>query len=511
MTDTYDAIVVGAGHNGLTAATVLARRGKRVCVVEKSGQAGGMARTVDYAEGARGPEIAHLLYNLSPKVAKDIALRVETRKLPTIAMSPDGKHVEMAGDTLRFADGTAHPEAEAYAALRKRLVKFARLLGQLSDAPPPSLAEGLAGLRDIGGLARLGLNVKRLGKQDMREFLRIILSNAYDLLLDDLADGPVAGALAADAVRGCWSGPRGPGSVFTLLYRLGQGGDVLLPMRGMGAFETAAKDAGVEMRTRSTVASVMVEQDQVRGVTLDDGTILQAAAVLSSLAAPLTMQLAGARHFDIEATRRLQRMRAKGTTAKLNLVLSATPDMPGLSDAQKAARLIVAPSATHVESAFNPVKYGEASAAPVLEAVLPSLSDPSLCKDGRQVISVIAQFVPHAPDGGWTAAQRDDLSKRIIQTLEVHMPGLQDLITHSTLLTPDDIETLTGAPGGHWHHGELSIDQLLTVRPVNGLSRYSFGVRGYYLCGASAHPGGDVTGSPGRNAALQLLAEGVLS
>ncbi|OAN70913.1 phytoene dehydrogenase [Sulfitobacter sp. EhC04] len=512
MTERFDVIVIGAGHNGLTAATMLARKGKRVCVVERAEQAGGMARMVDFAEGARGPDIAHLLYNLSPAVAKDIGLDIETRRLPTLALSPDGKHVEMTGGTLCYADGSAHPEAEAFTALHARLVRFAALLGQLSDAPPPSLAEGLASLaslRDLGGLAKLGLNLKRMGKADMREFLRVILSNAYDLLLDDLPDGPVAGALAADAVRGAFSGPRAPGSVFSLMYRMGQGGEVAWPIGGFGAFEAAATAAGATIRYGTGVSAITVKDDGVRGVTLQDGTVLAAGAVLSSIGAPLTMQLAGAQHFDIEATRRLRKMRARGTVAKLNLVLSAVPDLPGLSDAQKAGRLIVAPSATYVERAFNPVKYGRASDAPVIEAVLPSLSDPSLCTKGQQVLSAVVSYVPFDPEGGWTDAARAKLTRRITDTLAIYMPALSDIITHSSLLTPDDIAASTGAPGGHWHHGELSIDQLLTVRPVNGLSRYAFGVRGFYLCGASAHPGGDVTGSPGRNAARCLLEDGI--
>jgi phytoene dehydrogenase-like protein len=191
-------------------------------------------------------------------------------------------------------------------------------------------------------------------------------------------------------------------------------------------------------------------------------------------------------------------------------VLSGVPDMPGLSDTQKAARLVMAPSATYVESAFNPVKYGQVSKDLVIEAVLPALTDPSLCQNGQQVLSALVSYVPFDRDGGWTAAARADLTSRIVATLERYMPGLSKLITHSSLLTPNDIAERTGAPEGHWHHGELSIDQLLTVRPVNGLSRYAFGVQGYYLCGASAHPGGDVTGAPGRNAARCLLADGVL-
>ncbi|MGK7754873.1 MULTISPECIES: phytoene desaturase family protein [unclassified Roseovarius] len=512
MSARFDVIVIGAGHNGLTAATVLARKGKRVCVVEKAAQAGGMARMTDFGGGATGPEIAHLLYNLSPAVAKDTGVAFDAQPLPTIALSPDGFHAEIRGGTLRRAEGTLHPDASAFEALDARLVRFAALLGQLSDKPPPTIAEGLASmasLRDLGGLAKLGLNLKRLGRDDMREFLRIVLSNAYDLLLDELPDGPVAGALAADAVRGAFSGPRAPGSVFTLMYRMGQGCDAAWPMGGFGAFEGAATGAGATLRCGTGVASVDVEGDRVQGVTLEDGTVLQAGAVLSSLGAEATMQLAGPAHFDIEATRRLRNMRTKGTAAKLNLVLSDVPDMPGLSDAQKAGRLIVAPSAAHVERAFDPVKYGRASDAPVIEAVMPSLTDPSLCGQGRQVLSAIVSYVPFAPEGGWTPAVRDDLTARAIDTLETYMPGLSGLIIHQTLLTPDDIAAATGAPGGHWHHGEMGIDQVLTVRPVNGLSRYAFGIGGYYLCGASAHPGGNVTGSPGRNAARRLLTDGI--
>jgi phytoene dehydrogenase-like protein len=510
MSETFDVIVVGAGHNGLSAAATLARAGKRVCVVEKADVSGGMARSTQWSPQARGPQIAHLLYNLSPVLCAELGLRFETKPLQMVALSPTGDHAILSGEQLSFADGTSHPQAIAFAALRRRLTRFAALLEPLSTAPPPSM-EG-ARLGEVAGLAKLGLNLKRLGKSEMREFLRIILSNAYDLLIDELGDGPVAGALAADAVRGAFSGPRAPGSVFSLLYRLGQGGTAVWPMGGMdsviGALEQSAVSSGALLRHGSGVARVTVSGDRVSGVTLDDGSTLVAPAVLSSLGAFPTMQLAGPQHYDIEAVRRLRALRAKGTAAKLNLVLRGVPDVPGLTEAQKAGRLIMAPSAAHVEKAFNPVKYGEVSDAPVMEAILPSLIDPTLCSKGRHVMSVIAQYVPYAPEGGWTDAKRAALSERLTSGLERHMPGLSALIEKAELLVPDDIEALTGAPGGHWHHAELSIDQLLTVRPVNGLARYAFGPEGYYLCGASAHPGGDLTGLPGRNAARQFLDAG---
>ncbi|MEZ5777010.1 MAG: NAD(P)/FAD-dependent oxidoreductase [Paracoccaceae bacterium] len=511
----YDAIVIGAGHNGLAAAATLARKGKSACVIERSGTIGGMSRNAEIAPGVHAPQIAHLLYNLNPTVARELGLDLKTNSLPTVSLAEDGRHVVIQNDTVTFADGSPHPEAATYASLHIRLVTFARLLGQMSGNPPPSLSGGwtdMATLRELAGLAKLGLGLKRLGKKDLREFLRILLSNACDLILDDFADGPLAGALAADAVRGSFAGPRSPGTVFSLMYRLGNGGEVRLPAGGMGAvadaFAMAARKAGCDIRTGSGVARVLVENDRVTGVELEDGSTIAASAVLSSAGAFQSMKLAGVEHFDAEAVRRLRNLRNKGTAAKVNLVLSGAPEFTGLNREQRAGRLLVSPSATYVERAFNPVKYGEMSKAPVVEAVVPSLTDPNLCTDARHILSAIVHYVPHGQAGGWDDKARARLVKLTIETLERYAPGLGALVTRAEALTPADIEVMTGAPGGHWHHAEMGIDQILTVRPVNGMAQYRFGPGGLYLCGASAHPGGDVMGAAGRNAALQLLKDG---
>ncbi|MEX3007576.1 phytoene desaturase family protein [Hoeflea sp. TYP-13] len=519
----YDAIVIGAGHNGLAAAATLARKGLRVVVLEQSAQIGGMSRTSEISEGVRASRIAHLLYNLNPVVAKELGIGsasspLATRVIPTVTLSPDGRHVVIRDGTPAYADGSAHPEAATYAALRSRLHKFAQLLGRLSTMSPPDLSGGLSsmsGLKELGALAALGLDAKRLGKKDMREFMRIILSNANDVLLDELEDGPLAGSLAADAVRGSCSGPRSPGTVFSLMYRLAQGGDVALPIEGMGAvadaFAKAARHYGVKINTRTSVEKIIIEHDRARGVVLQDGSTITAKTVMSSIGAFQSMMLTGAEHFDAEAVRRLRNIRHKGTAAKVNLVLKDVPVFAGLQPDQRAGRLLVAPSVTYVERAFNPVKYGDMSTHPVIEAVIPGLADPALSEAGAHVMSAIVQYVPHTLNGGWTGEAREKLVRLTIDSLEQYAPGLGSLVAHADALTPADIEAETGAPGGHWHHGEMSFDQLLTVRPVNRLSRYNFGVGGLYLCGASAHPGGDVTGAAGRNSALQAIKDGVAS
>ncbi|MBW7920783.1 MAG: NAD(P)/FAD-dependent oxidoreductase [Rubellimicrobium sp.] len=512
--DAFDVVLLGGGHNGLSAAITLARKGRSVCVLERGDRTGGMARSTQIALGVEAPEVAHLLYNLGPRVARELGVAdlLETPPLPTVSLAPDGRHVVIEGDAARFADGTAHPDARAFTELSARLRRFAGILARLSLKPPPELDGGLtdmATLGELAGLARLGIDLKRLGRRELREFLRIVLGNAADLVLDEMPDGPLAGALCADAVRGNHVGPRSPGTVFNLMYRLGNGGAPRLPRGGMGALgealERAARAAGADIRTGCEVARIMVADDRVTGVELRGGAVIAARAVLSSAGPLQTMVMAGVGHFDIEPLRRLRNLRCKGTVAKVNLLLRGAPAVTGLPDDMAPARLLVAPSVQAVERAFNPVKYDELPVAPVLEAVLHPPAG-----DGRCVLSVNVQHIPHTPAGGWDDAARDGLTGRTVAQLAAHMPGLAALVETAQLLTPADIEDRFGAPGGHWHHGEMGIDQILTLRPANGLAGYRLGVRGLYLCGAATHPGGDVTGLPGRNAARQLLGDGII-
>jgi phytoene dehydrogenase-like protein len=250
------------------------------------------------------------------------------------------------------------------------------------------------------------------------------------------------------------------------------------------------------------VAGLVVEDDRVRGVRLASGETVEADLVLSSLGAGPTLALAGAEHFDAEVCRRVRGIRAEGTTARLDLTLAGPPRIAGLDGAQLQARLLIAPSIEAMERAFNPVKYGRIPEAPIVEALVEAEAD------GAR-ISAVVQYVPHTPEGGWTEAARAALTESVIAAFERHAPGFRELVRGSTLMTPADIAARTGAPGGHWHHGEFSMDQMLTVRPVNGMAQYRTGLPGLYLCGAGAHPAGDITGLPGRNAALAAAADGV--
>jgi phytoene dehydrogenase-like protein len=511
----FDAIVIGAGHNGLTAAGLLARAGRRVVVLEKNATSGGATAGYDIAEGFRAPRFAHLLHAWHPQVGKQLDLEAQGfafagRDLPTLCLAEDGRHVMIEGASARFADGTAHPDAEAYDALYRRLQRFAGVLAQLLLKTPPRLEQ--TDWREAAALAKLGLDIRRLGAKDAREFLRILLTNAQDLVLDEIAEGPLAGALALDAVMGGYRGPRSPGTALTLLYRLAQGGARHLPRGGMAAFTAAltaaAESRGAEIRCQAAVGAILVSDDKVTGVHLDNGETLTAPLVLSSLDAQTTLCLTGVEHFDAEAVRRIRQVRCKGVTAKINLALSGLPAFTGLDRAALASRILLAPGVNQLESAFNSAKYGELPARPALEILLPSLTDASLVDDAGQVMSVIVQYAPYHLKGGWGEDARAALGKTVMDLLETYAPGLRDLVIAQDILTPVDIERETGATGGHWHHGEVSVDQMLTLRPANGLARYAMPVGGLHLCGAAAHPGGDVIGAAGHNAAQLALKGG---
>ncbi|MCR9151287.1 MAG: NAD(P)/FAD-dependent oxidoreductase [Rhodobacteraceae bacterium] len=511
----FDAIVIGGGINGLVAAAVLGRRGRSVCLLERSDRLGGMAG----AEGAY-PRMAHLLYNLGPLVRKDIGLGARdwpfrTVALPTVALNPGGAHVRIDGTEARFVDGRPHPDAAAYRALVTRLGGYGALLRRLAEAPPPggdAAWTDPAALKQMLRLGGFGRALRQMGKAEMRGFLKVLLSNAYDLILDELPDGPLAGALAADAVRGLAMGPRSPGTVFSLVYRHGHGGTVSLPVGGMAAvvaaLAEAARAAGATIRTGTAAARLLCEGDRVIGVETGAGEVLMASRVLSSAAPLATARMAGLDRFDIEASRRMRLIRARGTVAKINLRLSALPRIDGLPDDLLGARLLLAPSAEAVETAFNPAKYRQMSDEPILEALLPGVTDPAQDAGGAVALSIIAQYAPSDLAGGWTDAARDRLLAAVVGRLAAVAPDLPGLVAGAEVLCPDRIEAETGAPGGHWHHAELGLDQLLTIRPANGLGHYAMGLAGLYLCGAATHPGGDVMGLSGRNAALAALGDG---
>lgn len=516
MTAGYDVAVVGGGHNGLTCAAYLAKAGRKVIVLETAKETGGAAKTESFAEGFKVSSAAHLLTQLHPKVIADLkleqhGLKLAAEDLATVALGREGEHVTLRGGS---AEGVSTEDAEAYAELHARLLRFAAALRPMLSQVPPRLGEGMS-LSDKATLAKLSWGIRKLGRAEMREFLRIVLMNVADLAEERFESDLLKGALAFDAVLGTHLGPRSPTTVLTLLYRLageaaGQQGRIALPAGGMGtvtaALRRAAEAAGAEVRTGTPVIRILVEDDRTVGVQLDGGEMVTARTVVSNADPKSTfLCLLGARHLDAGFVRRVHNLRCRGDAAKLHLALDGRPEFPGLSEAQIRGRLLIAPSIMAIEEAFNSAKYGEASQEPAMEIVLPSLGDPTLAPEGKHVLSAIAIYAPYALKAGWETA-KESFKERLIDRITAYAPKIREQIVEAELLTPRDIERRFGITGGHWHHGELAADQLLMNRPVPGAHQYAAPLPGLYLCGAGTHPGGGVMGAAGMNAARQVIA-----
>jgi phytoene dehydrogenase-like protein len=421
-----------------------------------------------------------------------------------VGLSLNGRHVVV---TDAGVDGVEDGDRNAYAGYRDRMDRFARALAPFWLRTIPRMAPGSAG--DMATFARMGLNIRRLGKAEMREFLRIFSLPMRDLMEEHFQSELLKATLAWDGLAGSKMAPRSPNNaVLPLLYRLSSSNVHCSVSALVNALEQAARSAGVEIRTHAPVKSISVSgaADGLRaqGVTLADGTEIHADRVISSADPQATfLRLLGARHLEIGFTNRIRRLRCRGLVAKLHLALDGLPDFNGLDD--PAGRLLSAPDLDAIERAYDDSKYGDASAAPVLEMTVPTLVDSELAPSGQHVLSVHVMYVPGDRTGGWSDAAREALVERVLAVIEQHAPGIRQRIIGLELLTPADLESIHGVTGGHWHHAEMALDQMFMMRPTYEAGQYATPVPGLYLCGAGCHPGGDLTGAPGFNAAQEIL------
>jgi phytoene dehydrogenase-like protein len=511
----YDFIVIGAGHNGLVCATYLARAGRSVLVLEAAERVGGAAVTHEFTPGFKVSACAHLLHLMPRSLIEDLSLgthglRLVADGMPTTALSEDGYPLSLDAANPSALQARSSSDAVAYPAYLGLMQRFAAALQPMFETVPPRL--GTDSWRDRLSLLRLGLRLRTLGRRDMRELLRIGGMCVQDLL-DEYFETPLLkGALGFDAVLGSNFGPRSPGSVFTLLYRMAAasaaGGTLALPSGGLGALSDAlakaAIDAGVVIRTGTPVARILVRDDRAAGVILESGQVLPARAVISN-ADPRTtfLRLLGAEYLDAGFVRRVTHLRSRGLAAKLHLALRGLPAFRRLEGRALRGRLLLAPSLEYIERAFNHSKYDELSAAPILEITVPSVVDSSLAPAGHHVLSAIVQYVPAGPMS--QPHRSEAFTEVLIDMLDSYAPGLRESVLAAQLLTPQELERQFRMSGGHWHHAELALDQFLMVRPVPGAAQYRTPLDGLFLCGAGSHPGGGVMGIAGRNAARQAI------
>lgn len=513
MTNT---IIIGGGHNGLVCAAYLAKAGRKVTVLEAADQVGGAAATREFTPGFKA-SCAHLLYLLDKDISKELGLeshglRMARSGLKTIALAEDSNHITISANSVEGGGLSAQDKA-AYKEYRRFMSKFAGVIGGIHNKIPPRITYDR---KDLVALGKLALNIRMMGRDDMREFLRIAGINIYDILKENFDNPLLKGALSLDAVLGTNSGPRSNNSIFTALHRMSgntgkSAGAASIPLGGMGAvteaLSAAARKFGAEIRTGSPVSSILLEDDKISGVQLAGGEQISASVVISNADPKTTiMDLLGARHVEAGFAKKIGNIRMQGNAAKLHLALDGLPAFNGISQEQLGERLVIAPTVEYVERAFNHSKYGEYSRLPVAEITIPSIHDSSLAPDGKHVLSAIIQYAPRNLSTGWSAGKAAFMDK-VMELLSAYAPDIREKAIVAELLTPEDIENDFHMAGGHWHHGEMSLDQFLMLRPVPKSAQYKTPVDGLYFCGAGCHPGGGVMGSAGKNAATVVLAQ----
>jgi phytoene dehydrogenase-like protein len=508
-----DAIVIGAGHNGLVAAAYLAKAGVKVTVLEAAPQVGGAAVTREFVPGYKTSGVAHLLHGLHPTIARDLdlarhGLSLNAKRVDSRSLLPGGSSFDI--DSIASVSRT---DADAYPAVMARLARMADALAAYALHTPPRPDIGKMPWRDKLNLGRFAWGLRRLGRKDMLELTRILTMNVNDLANDYFESEAVKGLLCFDGVLGLALGPRSPSTVFNLLYRLsgmganGQGG-YLLPKGGIGsvtrALGKAAQAAGATIRTGAAVDHILIEHDAAAGVVLSTGEEIRAARIISNADPQRTaLQLIGPRNLDAMFVSRIRHLRMNGCAAKIHLALEGLPEV--LANAR--GRIVVAPKPDDIERAYDCAKYGRVSERPALEMTIPTLSDSSLAPAGKHVASIVAQYCPYKLRDIPVNEARHQIGERSLAVLEEAAPGLKQRVTAMEVLTPHDLEKQFGMTGGQWHHGEITLDQVLFLRPAGQAQEYRMPVPGVYLCGAGAHPGGNISGAPGYNAAREVLKD----
>jgi phytoene dehydrogenase-like protein len=523
--DRYDAVIVGAGHNGLVTAAYLAKSGLRTLVLERRSRAGGLLATEELAPGVRAPIAADYVGGLRAEVVQDLRLAAhgfDAVESDVVAFAPstEGPGVTLWRDPVRTATelraGPQPRDADAFVDFDRKIRSLAGFLARVQATEPPDLAS--PSLADAGTGLTLLNGLRHLGRQEVRETSRVLPMSVADLVSEAVEDDGLRGVLGARGVRYAAMGPRSAGTALNFLWDSAPGGGAAgraVFARGgpdalVDALLAAARSNGATVRCDAHVAAIRTRHGSVEGVTLASGEEID-AGILASSADPKQTLLRLLDPAEVGPTLgwHAENIRAPGVVAKVTLVLEGLPEIGGIDHERLRGRIVVAPSLDYLELAFNDSKYGRISEYPYLEATIPTLSDPSLAPEGTHVVTVLFQYAPRdLRDADSDEAGRDRVADRTVATLEAHVPSLADRIVARHVVTPGDLEREYGLTGGHPMHGEHALDQFFAWRPLLGHARYRLAdIRGLYLCGAGAHPGGGISGGPGSNAARAILAD----
>ncbi len=526
-----DVIIVGGGHNGLVAAAYCAAAGLKVAVLERRAIVGGAAATEEFHPGFRNSVAAYAVSLLNPTIIRDLdlprhGLKIVERPLSNLLPLPDGRFLKVGpGRTGTEVAKFSTRDAARLGAYEARIERMADILRAIALEAPPNVTTGRglsAGLGELLAAARAANRLRPLGIEGQRDLFEIFTRSAGDVLDQWFESDPIKAVLGFDGIVGTYASPYAAGTAYVLLHHCfgetnGRKGAWGHAIGGMGAITQAlaraAAERGVEIRTHAGVAEIAMRNGRAAGVVTETGERIEARAVASSLHPKLTFEkLVDPAALPADFRARISSWRSASGVFRMNVALAELPSfvcLPGRAPAEHhGAGVVIAPSLAYMERAFFDARLRGWSAAPIVEMLIPSVLDDSLSPPGRHVASLFCQHVaPRLPDGGSWDEAREQVADVMIDTVEAYAPGFKASIIARKILSPLDLERDFGLVGGDIFHGCLSLDQLYSARPALGHADYRSPVSGLYMCGSSTHPGGGVSGLPGRNASREIVKD----
>jgi phytoene dehydrogenase-like protein len=530
MTKQYDAIIIGGGHNGLVAAAYLAKAGKQVLLLERRHLVGGASVTEEIFPGFKFSVFSYVVSLFRPEIIRDLELPQHGLTIlpleSTVTPLPDGRFLYRDGDhyrSLRDIAKFSERDAEAYEEYGRNMYFMAKAVKYILGIVPPDPTS--FNPQELMRLARLAKHFLSLGEEQLYLLAKLMTMSAADFVAQWFESEPLRATLAASGIIGTFMGPRSPGSAYVLLHHYM--GEIDGAYRAWGfhkggtggladTIARAAEAFGVEIKCDAPVAQVVVNNGRVAGVALENGDEYEAEVVVSSLDPKLTfLKLVDSKWLPSDLVEAIGKFNTMGSSGKVNLALDALPELAcwpenngsPANTRHLAGAISISPHTDYLERAYDDAKYGEFSRRPYIDIIIPSMIDPDMAPPGKHVMSCFVQYAPYHLNSGWTDEKRAAFGDAVVDTLTEYFPNLKDIILHRQVLTPVDIESIAGLSQGNIFHGELSLSQLLFLRPAAGYAQYGTPINGYYQCGSGTHPGGGIMGAPGRLAALKVLKE----
>ena len=520
----YDAIIIGGGHNGLICAAYLAKAGRDVLVLEKRHVLGGAAVSEELIPGFTFSVASYVVSLFRPHIIRELNLAKHGYEVIPMDCSlsplPNGDSLARWGDahrSRREISRFSKKDAETYPEFSKAMTHMGKFAKAVIDHPAPNLNSLRP--KEISNLLRLGKAFKGLGPDLLHLNVKLVTMSALDFLDRWFESDVLKAPMSVSGIIGTFQGIRSPGTAYVLLHHyMGQLDGAFrswgFSKGGTGGVSMAcarsAMSFGAEIRTEAPVKNVLIKNGQAVGVVMDNGDEIEAKAVISNLDPNGTyLHMIGENNLEVDIAKEIKRFKFRGSSGKVNLALDRAPEFscrPGIGDHLRGD-IAIAPSTEYLERAFDQAKYGEFSTRPYINAVIPSLTDPTLAPAGKHILSCFVQYAPyHIKEGAenWPK-YREAFGDTVVDTMAEYIPGLKDMILYRQVLTPWDLEKVMGLTEGNIFQGELSLEQLLFQRPIAGYADYKTPVKKLYMCGSGTHPGGGIMGASGELCAKSIL------